>query len=57
MIPKAYWEEMLGTVGSGSDFYRQMREVAPNPGHHAIARLEQLGIVKCRHHPERRRPP
>jgi len=44
--PKAYWEEMLGTVGSGSDFYRQMREVAPNPGHHAIARLEQMGIVK-----------
>jgi NAD-dependent deacetylase len=44
--PKAYWEEMLGTVGSGSYFYRQMREVSPNPGHHAIARLEQLGIVK-----------
>jgi NAD-dependent deacetylase len=44
--PKAYWEEMLGTVGSGSDFYRQMRQVAPNPGHHAIARLEQLGVVK-----------
>jgi NAD-dependent protein deacetylase/lipoamidase len=45
--PKAYWEEMLGTAGSGSDFYRQMRNVEPNPGHHAIARLEQLGIVKC----------
>ncbi len=45
--PAAYWQEMLGTVGSGSDFYSQMRQVAPNPGHHAIARLEQLGIVKC----------
>ncbi len=45
--PVAYWKEMLGTVGSGSDFYAQMRQVAPNPGHHAIARLEQLGIVKC----------
>jgi NAD-dependent deacetylase len=44
--PKAYWEEMLGTVGTGSDFYKQMREVEPNPGHRAIARLEQLGIVK-----------
>jgi NAD-dependent deacetylase len=44
--PKAYWEEMQGTVGTGSDFYRQMREVAPNPGHRAIARLEQMGIVK-----------
>jgi NAD-dependent deacetylase len=44
--PKAYWEEMLATVGSGSDFYRQMRQVDPNPGHCAIARLEQLGIVK-----------
>jgi NAD-dependent protein deacetylase/lipoamidase len=44
--PKAYWAEMLDTVGSGSDFYRQMRMVEPNPGHHAIALLEQLGIVK-----------
>jgi len=44
--PLAYWQEMLGAVGSGSDFYRQMRRVGPNPGHHAIARLEQLGIVK-----------
>ena len=30
--PKEYWEEMLGTVGNGSDFYRRMREVEPNPG-------------------------
>ena len=44
--PLAYWQEMLGTVGSGSDFYRQMRKVGPNPSHHAIARLEQVGIVK-----------
>jgi NAD-dependent deacetylase len=44
--PKAYWEEMLGTVGTGSDFYKQMREVGPNPGHRALARLEQMGIVK-----------
>ena len=44
--PKAYWEEMQGTVGTGSDFYKQMREVEPNPGHRAIARLEQMGIVK-----------
>jgi NAD-dependent deacetylase len=44
--PRAYWEEMLGTVGTSSNFYQQMREVAPNPGHYAIARLEQLGIVK-----------
>ncbi len=45
--PVAYWQEMLGTVGAGSDFYGQMRQVAPNPGHHAIACLEQLGVVKC----------
>jgi NAD-dependent deacetylase len=44
--PKAYWEEMQGTVGTGSDFYRQMKEVEPNPGHRAVARLEQMGIVK-----------
>jgi NAD-dependent deacetylase len=44
--PVAYWQEMLGTVGTGSDFYKQIREVEPNPGHRAIARLEQMGIVK-----------
>ncbi|MDM8000886.1 MAG: NAD-dependent deacylase [Dehalococcoidia bacterium] len=44
--PKAYWEEMLGTVGTSSNFYQEMRKVEPNPGHYAIARLEHLGIVK-----------
>ncbi|MBN2265123.1 MAG: NAD-dependent deacylase [Candidatus Aminicenantes bacterium] len=44
--PKAYWEELLGPAGGGGDFYRQMREAEPNPGHRAIARLERLGVVK-----------
>jgi len=44
--PRAYWEEMLGAVGTSSNFYQQIRKVAPNPGHYAIARLEHLGIVK-----------
>ncbi len=44
--PRAYWEEMLSTVGTQSDFYGQMRKAEPNPGHRALARLEQMGIVK-----------
>ncbi len=44
--PRAYWEEMLSTVGTQSDFYGQMRKAEPNPGHRALARLEQMGIIK-----------
>jgi NAD-dependent deacetylase len=45
--PRSYWEEMLGTVGSHSEFYKLARKAEPNPGHHALAKLEQMGIIKC----------
>ncbi|MCD6567412.1 MAG: NAD-dependent deacylase [Dehalococcoidia bacterium] len=45
--PGAYWEEMMGTGGAYGEFYGKIREAEPNPGHHALAELEGLGILKC----------
>jgi NAD-dependent deacetylase len=45
--PRAYWEEMLGIHGTYGSFYEQIRQAEPNPGHHALAQLEALGILKC----------
>jgi len=45
--PKAYWEEMLGIGGRYGEFYQRIREAQPNPGHYALAELEELGILKC----------
>ncbi len=43
---KAYWEEMLGLRGKHGTFYREIGKAEPNPGHHALADLEALGILK-----------
>jgi NAD-dependent deacetylase len=45
--PKAYWEEILGFRGTYGTFYEQIRRAQPNLGHHALAELEGLGILKC----------
>ena len=45
--PAAYWKEMLGGENTHGAFYKDVRQAEPNPGHHALAELEQLGIVKC----------
>ncbi|MFW6105511.1 MAG: SIR2 family NAD-dependent protein deacylase, partial [Chloroflexota bacterium] len=45
--PRAYWEEMLGIHGTYGMFYEQIRQAEPNRGHHALAQLEALGIIKC----------
>src|SRR4030043_929476 len=45
--PKAYWEEMLGFPGTHGTFYEDIRQAEPNPGHHALAELEELGMLKC----------
>jgi len=45
--PKAYWEEMLGVQCTYGAFYEEIRRAEPNPGHHALADLEALGILKC----------
>jgi len=45
--PKAYWEEMSDSRGSYGGFYGKIREANPNPGHYALAKLGDLGILKC----------
>ncbi len=45
--PKSYWEEMLGAKGTYGEFYKRIREAEPNPGHHALAKLEELGLIQC----------
>jgi NAD-dependent deacetylase len=45
--PRAYWEEILDLRGTYGKFHGQIGEAQPNRGHHALAELEALGIVKC----------
>jgi len=43
--PKGWWEESLSRPRSG--LFGNLEEVMPNPGHYALAELEELGILKC----------
>jgi NAD-dependent deacetylase len=45
--PRAYWEEILGLRGTYGTFHEQIRQAQPNPGHHALAELEALELLKC----------
>lgn len=41
--PKEYWEEILARLSMLGD----LENAKPNPGHHALAELEKMGILKC----------
>ena len=43
--PKKWWEELLAQPRVS--FLGSLEEAIPNPGHYALAELEQLGILKC----------
>ncbi len=43
--PKGWWEEML--TQPRASFLDSLEAAMPNPGHYALAELEQLGILKC----------
>lgn len=46
--PKDYWVERLNPEGWIWAFFEGLKGgVKPNPGHHALAELEQMGILKC----------
>lgn len=45
--PKAYWEEVLGLDGTHGVFYNEVKKAKPNPGHYALAELEELSLLKC----------
>lgn len=41
--PKEYWEERL----NGDSLLGDLAAKKPNPGHYALAELEEAGIIKC----------
>jgi NAD-dependent deacetylase len=41
--PKGWWEERLTSPG----FLGDLGKVKPNPGHYALAHLEDMGALKC----------
>jgi NAD-dependent deacetylase len=45
--PKAYWEGVLGLKGTHGAFYNEVKKANPNPGHYALAELEEVGLLKC----------
>jgi NAD-dependent deacetylase len=45
--PKLYWAEVLGLDGTHGAFYNEIKKASPNPGHHALAKLEEWGLLKC----------
>ena len=44
--PAAGWRERLERDRTPDEFMTQLRSAQPNPGHHALAELERMGIVK-----------
>jgi len=44
--PKKAWEDIVQRRATGDDFSRSFMEAKPNPGHRALAELEELGILK-----------
>jgi len=44
--PKGYWEERLSGSSVIGDLVKAVEKVKPNPGHRALAELEQMGILK-----------
>src|SRR5512135_559323 len=48
--PKKYWEDRLDPHGSTSRLFSILGEIGklqPNPGHYALAELENMGILAC----------
>ena len=55
--PESYWAEMMGGEGTHGAFYQEMRRAEPNPGHYALAELEQAGVLKeARQHERYEKP-
>ncbi len=44
--PAAHWQQMLARRESDDEFTRALRNAQPNAGHIAMARLEEIGVLK-----------
>ncbi len=47
--PRGYWQEVLGGKDRYRGFYDRFRESRPNPGHYALAELEDCVQVSLSH--------
>ena len=45
--PKKAWEDRLSPRGPMRELWETLRKAEPNPGHHALARLETIGVLGC----------
>lgn len=44
--PAAGWRDMLARRNTGDEFSQSLAQARPNPAHHALARLEELGLLR-----------
>jgi len=45
--PAKAWRERLSPSGPMRELWETVRAAQPNPGHHALVQLEDLGILRC----------
>jgi NAD-dependent deacetylase len=45
--PAAAWRERLSPTGPMRELWNTLQAATPNPGHHALARLEAMGVLRC----------
>ena len=45
--PRAAWEERLNPRGPMRELWETLQRAEPNPGHTALAELEQWGVLRC----------
>ncbi len=45
--PAKAWRERLSPSGPMRELWEVLRSAKPNPGHYALAQLEQAGILRC----------
>jgi len=45
--PKKAWEERLSPKGPSKIIWETLGTAEPNPGHHALVELENMGVLRC----------
>src|SRR5712692_98818 len=45
--PAKAWRERLSPRGPMRELWDTLRAAEPNPGHYALARLEDIGVLRC----------
>ena len=45
--PQKAWEERLAPSGASKEIQETIRHAEPNPGHHALVTLEEMGLLRC----------